>query len=291
MKKYILSVFVLFTAQIIFAQADPFATLDSGVKAEPEYVTATFKGTRLINFHTVETPGKRTLDFRISHRFGDITTGVHNFYGLDGPASLWLGLDYSYDGRLVFSIGRVNVEKLVTSSIKYKLMRQSLRDNSRPVTISLLAGSNIITDYASVPNEYEHVYSRMNFTYQIMIARKFNQAFSLQLSPTMLHFNEVRTVNDKNDIFSVPLLARYKFSRSVAVTGEYGLNINNLSDKTYFRDVVGVGFDVETGGHVFQLFFSNAFGIAESQTIPSIKTRIDKGPWMLGFNISRVFTL
>ncbi len=293
MRTLLLSVSFLFCTMFLHAQTDPFAALDSGMKSEPEYATATFKGTRLINFQTVETPGKNTLDFRISHRFGDYSTGLNNLYGLDGPANLWLGLDYSPDGRLVVSVGRVNIEKLITSGLKYKLFRQSLHGWKSPFTVTLLADWNITTipaASATYTDEFHYTTDRFNFTYQAMIARKFNERFSLQISPTMIHYNEVIAISDKNDIYALPVLARYKFSRSVAVTAEYGFRINKYSPTNTYQNVAGIGFDIETGGHVFQVFVTNAVGIAESQTLPFTTQSWSKQQFRLGFNISRMFS-
>ena len=295
MKKFLLLISLLTLHLSLFAQDDPFAALDSGMKQAPEYATATFKGTRLINFQTVETPGKRTLDFRISHRFGDISVGMPNFYGLDGPASVWLGLDYSFDGRFVVSLGRTSVDKTVTTGLKYKLLRQTIHSNKMPVTVTLLADWNIITLPATLAqtDQYKYTTDRFNFIYQVMIARKFNERLSLQVSPSLIHFNEVINITDKNDIFAVPVLARYKFSRSVALTAEYGVRLNkyaaNFND---YQNVMGVGFDIETGGHVFQVFVTNAVGgMLETQTIPFTQKPAGKQPFCLGFNISRMFSL
>ena len=294
MRNFFFTLCLLLTTSIAFSQTDPFAALDSGVAKGPEYATATFKGTRLINFMTVEVPGKNTLDFRISHRFGDISNGMPTFYGLDGPANIWLGLDYSFNGRLMVSLGRTNIDKTVTTGLKYKWLRQTIHSNAMPVTVTLFAGWNIVTlpaAQASYTDEYKYMTDRYSFLYQVMIARKFNEHLSLQLSPTMIHYNEVVAISDKNDVFAVPVLGRYKFSRSVALTAEYGVRINKYSANfSNYQNVMGGGFDIETGGHVFQIFFTNALDMLETQTIPYTQKPTGKQPFCLGFNISRMFS-
>lgn len=99
--------------------------LSEGEEKTKEFTTATFKGTRLINFHTIETPGKNTLEYRISHRFGTTDSGINNFYGMDGGASIRMGLDYSYDGRLEVGLGRTNIDKTIDGYLKYRLLRSN----------------------------------------------------------------------------------------------------------------------------------------------------------------------
>src|SRR6185436_2451137 len=98
-----------------------------------------FKSTRLINQQTLESVGKRTLDFRISHRFGPVNSGSYGAWGIDGPVNIRLGLDYSFDGRLMFGIGRTSVDKIVDGFLKYRLLRQTT-DGKMPVSVTLFAG-------------------------------------------------------------------------------------------------------------------------------------------------------
>ena len=277
------------------AAQDILNQLDSGATNHTEYVQATFKSTRLINFHTVECLGKKTLDFRISHRFGYLSSGAENLYGLDGPASLRLGLEYSPDGRFMAGIGRTSTDKLFDGFLKYKLLRQAR--GFRWVTITLLTGANItgqkdpqldITGF----NRYKYFADRMSYTYQVMIGRKFGERLSLQLSPTMVHFNLVQLTTDRNNVYAAAALGRFKISKRTALTGEYCYRINDYSiNKSDYHNVAALGLDLETGGHVFQVFITNAYGINEAQTIPYTSGDILKKQIRLGFNISRVFTL
>lgn len=275
------------------AQDDLLKELEALESKKPDYVIATFKGTRLINLQTTETLHKGSLDFRISHRFGDINSGKKNLWGLDGPAVLRLGLDYSVTDQLTIGVGRTSYKKIVDGFVKYRLLRQV--NGGMPVTLTGLAGASIITEDDPVSaitgvDRYEYFTSRMAFLYQAMVARKFTSAFSLQISPVFIHYNLVTRANDKNDILAMAASGRFKFTRSIALTLEYVYRVTRYTpDEDSYHNVLGVGFDVETGGHVFQLFLTNGSAINETQLVP-----FTSGAWKdkevrFGFNISRVF--
>jgi len=295
MKKLVSVIFILNISFNLWAQEDLLNSLENEQPQSKQLVFASFKGTRLINLHTIETLGKGSLDFRISHRFSDFSTGASNFWGLDGPATIRLGFDYSVTDRFTVGIGRSSYGKLVDGFLKYRILRQTT-DNSMPVSLTGLVTMNISAD--KDPNKiitgvdkYEKFSSRIAYMYQIMIARKFKEKFTLQLSPTFIHYNMVMKANDKNDILALGVLGRYKFTRSISLTGEYIYRINNYTpdqSDLYFNSA-SIGMDLETGGHVFQLFVTNSFAINEVQLIPYTTSRWDKGQIRLGFNVSRVF--
>ena len=257
-------------------------------------VIATFKATRIINTHTVETLGKRTLDFRISHRFGTFNTGAENLYGLDGGANIRLDLEYSFDGRLMAGVGRSSLGKMMDGFLKYRLLRQT-EDNHMPISTTLLANMYYTLEkdrgIATVGYDtYMHQYSRMSFEYEVIIARKFSNNFSMQISPYLVHYNQVEHITDQNDIFGVSGGLRYKFTRSMAITAEYSYNINEFSRDDYYNNL-GIGFEIETGGHVFQMHVVNSFGIVENQFLNMTTDKWSNAGIRLGFNISRVFTI
>jgi hypothetical protein len=290
MKKLILLLCISFSQ---YASAQEWGSIDSALTGS-DYTIATFKSTRLINQHTIEVLGKRTLDFRISHRFGPVNSGGGELWGLDGPASIRLGLEYSFDGRLMFGVGRTSYEKLFDGFLKYKLLRQ--KDDGMPITLTLLAGA-YYTAEDKVINEvevYENTTSRMSYCFEAMFGRKFSNSFSLQVAPWLVHYNIVERSGDKNDVFGLSGLFRFKFSKRSAITAEYSYCLNDYyeeSDSRKYYNSFSVGYELETGGHVFQIHLTNSFGIVESQFYPHTNTKWDNGGIRLGFNISRVFTL
>ncbi len=262
---------------------------------ENEPVSATFKGTRLINQHTIEVGGKRTLDYRIAHRFGPFNSGSYDFWGLDGGASIRMSLEYSYDGRLQFGLGRTSIEKTYDGFLKYRLFQQK-KNNSMPISVTLFSGAyytNLkgpITIVQGI-DKYANSSARFSFAHQIMIARKFSERLSMQITPSMVHFNQVDKISDKNDTYAIGALGRYKFTKRTAITVEYMARLNEFTRSTNYYNSLGIGLDIETGGHVFQIHLTNSLGITENQFIPRTADSWGNGGMRLGFNISRAFTL
>lgn len=265
--------------------------LDSLSGPPPAYTIATFKGTRLINFHTVETLTKGTLEVRIAHRFGSLSSGANNLWGLDGPATLNLHFDYAPTDRLMVGIGRSSDQKVVDGFLKYRLLRQR-NDDQVPVSVTGLFTANVSTiTNTAAEGRYQYFNSRMFYLTSLLIARKFGSRFSVQVSPIYTHFNIVDNLADKNDLLSIGGGIRYKISTHSAITAEYLKRLTNYSaNSSQYYDVLGVGVDIETGGHVFQLFVTNGYAINEPRTIAYTNTDIGKG-LVIGFNLSRVFSL
>lgn len=274
---------------------------DEGPK-EKEFISATFKGTRLINMHTIETQGKRVLEYRISHRFGDINSGGANAFGLDGGASIRMGLEYCVDGRFNFGLGRTNINKTVDGYLKYRLMRQTV-GKQNPLSITLLAGTYYIT--AKDPNaavngynRYDPASNRLSYCFQAMFARKFGDKVSIQLAPTMVHFNLVERAVDKNDMFAIAAVGRVKLTKRMALTAEYAYRLTtdyaaqkDAAGTALYYNPIAIGVDIETGGHVFQIHLANSQGMIESQFLPFTTTSLKDWGLRIGFNISRVFSL
>lgn len=290
MKKYIYSIALLFAVPILSHAQDDLLSLvnDKPVK---EYSTATFKTTRLINFHTTEVVGKRCLDFRISHRFGDFNSGAYNAWGIDGGANIRLGLEYSHDGRLMFGIGRTSGGKTADGFLKYRLLRQTV-GKGMPISMTLFTSMYHTFERVKINgiNKYQNVTDRLSYCNEIMIARKFNSRFSLQLFGAMVHYNLVEDITDGNDCFIAGAVTRFKFTKRQAITLEYGYRLNKYSTKKYY-DSFGIGYDLETGGHVFQVHLTNSFGITENEYFMHTNTSWENWGIRLGFNISRVFSL
>ncbi len=290
-----ITLFIAFATLFFQAKAqDDLLSMVGDPEAEHGPVYATFKGTRLINFHTIEVPGERTLDFRIAHRFGTFNTGGYNFWGLDGGASIRMSFEYSYDARLALGIGRSSVDKTFDGFAKYRLLRQS-DDSKPPVSVTLFSGIFATSlkdsdDGLLNVDKYENFSSRLSYCHQIIVGRKFNDKFSLQIAPTYVHANLVEKLDDKNDAIIIAAAARYKVTQRMAITAEYGWRATDYTNSKYY-DSFGVGIDIETGGHVFQMHLTNSFGLTENQFYTrTTDSWGDKGI-RLGFNISRVFTI
>lgn len=294
MKKIILSLlFIISCSSVFFAQTGDDLLNMVAEKPKKEYVTATFKTTRLINFHTVEILSKRSLDFRISHRFGDFNSGAYNAWGVDGGANIRLALEYTHGSRLMFGIGRTSGKKIVDGFLKLRLLKQTTKGGGMPISVTLFSSvyhtfmQNVLIDGI---NKYQTIPDRLSYCNQIMIARKFSSRFSFQLTGAMVHFNMVDKITDQNDCFIVGAVTRFKFAKRQAITLEYAHRLNKYSNDKYY-DSFGVGYDLETGGHVFQVHLTNSFGLTEDQFYMYSNTTWQNFGVRLGFNISRVFSL
>jgi len=293
-KKFLFVFHFLLLISLLSHAQDMISLLGDSTPPAKEFTKATFKTTRLINTQTVETLGKRTLDFRISHRFGALNSGFYNAYGVDGSANIRLSLEYSYDGRLMAGIGRSSFHKVADGFLKYRLYRQTDND-SHPLGVTLFSGMYYVGE--NDPDEaqtgfdkYELRTSRLSYAYEIIAGRKFSSRFSLQVAPFYVHYNLAEKFTDKNDMYGVSGAFRFKFSKRSAITAEYSYRISKYSFDTYY-DSMGIGYEIETGGHVFQIHFTNSFGIVESQFLAHTDSKWSNAGVRLGFNISRVFTL
>jgi hypothetical protein len=265
--------------------------------AEPQtvYATATFKSTRVVNGHSIERMKKNQLEFRVSHRFGELNTGSYNFWGLD-QGTIHLALEYGLTDWLEVGIGRSTYEKTVDGFGKISLLRQSSGVSNMPIQLSYLLSTEYIG--SKLNSNYTNGYSRSSYIQQILIARKFNDNLSIQLAPTYIHRNLVPTELDKNDLFSMGLGGRLKLSKRISLNIEYfyvyranesALNSPNSGTTKYYNPL-SIGVDIETGGHVFQIMLTNALAMREGGFIGKTTGSWSNAGVHLGFNISRVFS-
>ena len=287
--KLFLIILGVFCAFPVYSQDDLMDLLEeeSENQNEIDYTTSTFKATRLLNGHTVETRDNGSLVFMISHRFGSVDSGIRNFFGLD-DANIRLALEYGISDAIDIGFGRSSFKQMIDGYFKYKLLGQSSGAKVFPVTLTGFASIGINSQESSNFTDPEVDFSdRVAYSYQLLIARKFNSAISLQVMPTLIHRNQVVTIED-NDIYAVGFGGRYKFSKRTSINLEYYLQFN--AEDTY-KDAFGIGVDIETGGHVFQLHLTNAQSMIESGFIAETTDDFFGGDIHFGFNISRYFNL
>jgi hypothetical protein len=252
------------------------------------YVTGTFKAEYIINTQTVESPANGNLNFVIQHRFGQLNSGSYNFFGLDN-ATLRLGLDYGITDDLDVGIGRTSYLKTFDGYLKYKLLKQT-EGPQMPLSVSVLG---TVTDYTQdEPTEtYLDMRLRTAYSVQLLLARKFSRWLSLQLTPTWLHYNLVPTVMDKNDVFALGLGGRMKITKRMSIDAEYSIVPTGQVVSTSVHNSLSLGWDIETGGHVFQLVFTNSQSMLPTQYLAQTTGTWGKGDIYFGFNISRNFNL
>ena len=279
----------------LLAQNDLLAELEGMEEEKVEYVTAAFKGTKIINGQSSEIPGPGVLQFVFQHRFGSLSDDFfYNFLGLDN-AQVRLGIDYSFNDWINVGVGRSSFEKTYDGFVKAKLLRQCTGSKNVPLSLTLFTSAFINTLKFRGDLDPDMV-NRMSYSTQLVISRKFNSRLSLAATPTLLHVNMVPETQQNNTVLAIGMGGRYKLTQRLSLNLEYfpQLQKNNYSEgsgTSEFYNSLSVGFDIETGGHVFQLFFSNSRGVIDPQFIAESPGSWTDGDVYFGFNISRVFTL
>ena len=264
------------------------------------YTFATFKTTRVVLGQSIENPASGTLQSVIEHNFGAINSGAYNFWGLDF-SNIRLGFEYGINNWLSVGIGRSSYQKTFDGTVKAKILRQSTGAKNMPVSVSFYGGTYLRTEkwLPEDTNRTDYFSSNLSYIAQVIIARKFSNALSLQITPTYIHKNLVKYRSDRNDQLSIGISGRYKFSHRSSVNAEYFYQIpgfinsftNSSGEKTEYNNCLSIGVDIETGGHVFQIRLTNASPVMERAFITETEGKWTNGDIMLGFTINRVFTI
>lgn len=244
-----------------------------------------FRDTRIVNGHSTEVLPKGMMKFIISHRFGDISSGIQQLYGLDN-ATIRIGLDYAITDFINIGFGRSSLQKHYDVYLKYRLMQQK-KDGGRP--LSLVYYTNAAVRTIQTPQtENLSFTNNLTFVHQILVARKFNDFLSFQLMPTYVHRNFVLDLESNNDIYSIGTATRVQVSKVLAFNLEYYFNLpDQLADQ--YQSSAGLGIELETKGHIFQLNFTNSLGMIAPLYIAETTGRVEKGNIHFGFNITRDF--
>ncbi len=278
---------LLLAPAILLAQEDLLSELEKQADTRPLPIVATFKSTRIINGQSVETVKRNHLDFRISHRFGRLNSGAYELFGLD-QASMRLGFEYGITDDLMVGVGRSGEQKAFDFFGKYKLMKQT--PDRIPVSVTLFGSTVIRTQKSFVPGETFSSTDRLTYTGQVLVARKISERLSLQLSPTYLYRNKPELDGDPRRLMALGIGGRLKVSRRVSVNADYFYAFREKNNDLPYHNSLAVGVDIETGGHVFQLHFTNSLGMIEKQFIGETTGSWGKGDIHYGFNISRTFS-
>jgi len=281
--KYIVYLLLL-SSVFTFAQDDLLSEIDSDANIN-EYASATFKGLKVVNFESTKLVAKKQFTFNVAHRFGSLENGLDNFFGLDDAVTR-LNFIYGISDAINVSVSRSSYQKIYESAIKYRLLRQ--QENGFPFTVvgynSILINTGL--DKANLPLlEFKH---RIGYTAQLLLSRKVNSKFSAQLMPTFFHDNYVVTNSQDNSQFAMGIGARYKLGKRWSINADYGWHLNRASDSP-FKNPLSIGFDIETGGHVFQMHFTNAQPMNTNGFLGQGTGDWSDGNIYFGFNLSRHF--
>jgi len=293
---YRLFLFILLFPLLVQAQDDDLlGELENDVTID-NTVIAAFKGLKIVNFETTKLANKNDFYLIVSHRFGTVKNGIDDLFGLDQSVTQ-IKFIYGINKWLNLGFARSSNQKRYGLHAKYRLVPQT---DTFPVTI---VGYNLVTANTSLKDDqYPNIDfgDKLTYTTQVIFSRKFDQNFSFVISPTYIHENLATrsidimengtTVNydEDNDQFAVGVGGRYKISKRVSINADYGIHLNRNSNSN-FKDPLSIGVDIETGGHVFQVHFTNAQGMFEEAFIVNGNGDWGDGDFFFGFNISRVF--
>ena len=289
MRKFFFLFIFSFSSQLLRAQDDLLSLLDSETKPVAEHVTNAFKSTRVIMSHSLEHVGAGVLDFRIMHRFGHFSGGHKDAWGFDN-ATMRISFDYGITNRFTVGLGRSTFKKEADAFLKYRLLWQTKGAKKIPVTVEYVTGITADASSWAHPDRTNYFSSRLGYYHQLIVGKKFNDRFSLQLSPILIHRNYVETLTEKNDVLAGEIGTRIKLTKRFSLNLDYFYFLPGNLPTTATRPL-SIGVDIETGGHVFQLHFTNTSSMNERAVVTETNGDWLKGDIAFGFNLSRVFTI
>lgn len=294
MKKLSLIILIISACMSTYGQDDLLKMISQESKTEKEPVKSTFKSSKIVNAHTTEMLARRNLDFRVAHRFSNMggdNGGIHTLYGLDNSSDIRISFEYGITGNLMTGISRSKRNENYEGFIKYRLLEQKT-DNSMPVSLALFV--NMAVSGQNLP-EYSNTLRRFSYFYEAVIARKFSSRFSFELAPCFLHRNYVADPQDDNDVIAIGAGGRFKITRSSAILMDYyqvfSDYLNSSGNPVKHYPPLGIGYEVETGGHVFTLMLTNSAGLLENDYLVNTTDSWAEGGFKFSFNISRVFKI
>jgi len=276
--------------------------LTIGYVSGQEVIHQTFKDTRIINTHSTETLQKRKLDFRVAHRFGDlagVAGGWQTFYGLENASDVGIGFDYGLTDNTMIGIHRTkgssDLRQNVHGLMKIRLMRQE-KGGNKPFSLAVLGMGSFSTMPGSssegVITNFAKTAHRMSYHVQVFLAKKFGEKISMQVGGAWTYRNLVPST-DQNDLASISGAFKYQMNRSFGIIIDANFPFSSIrnSDAGYYAPI-GIGLEWETGGgHIFQLNFTNATGLAETDYLPNTRSNWGDGQYRLGFTIARQFNM
>ncbi len=285
--KYFLSfVFVLFTIGYASAQDDLLNQLDAENSNKKEIETAAFKGLQIGNMQSTKLAAQGEWYMVVSHRFGDLTNGLDNFFGLDNALTKIGGI-YGATKWLSLGASRHTYNKTYELSVKYKFANQV----SHGFPVSIVGYNTMDINSALKTTLYPTLKftNRLAYTSQLLMSRKFSESFSFEVAGIYVHKNLFEDSQELKDQYLVGAGGRYKLSKRLSVNLEYAAKVNRLASAPLYQDPITLGLDIETGGHVFQMVFSNCQPMNDVAVFTNATGNWNKGSLYFGFNMYRVF--
>ena len=273
--------FAIFIANFLSAQNDDLLSEIDTAKTSEVYQPS-FKALQVVTGQSTKMAAKKEFYVDISHRFGDVSDGLKSFFGLDN-ATTKLGVIYGLTDGISLNVSRHTYQKTYELGAKYRLLKQQ---GNSPFDI---VGYHVVDINSELDkDQFPNIKfgDRLAYLSQILISRRFSENFSLQLSPSFVHKNLIDPMIEDENLFSTGIGGRYKISRRVSLNAEYFMNFD---DKKYYKNPLSIGMDIDTGGHIFQLVFTNSQPNTEVGYITNATGDWAKGHFFFGFNLYRVF--
>ncbi len=281
MKRLFLATVCILGLATAYGQEDLLSELDS-TQVEDTYASAAFKGLQIVTLQTTKMAAKKEFYFVVSHRFGSVKDGISEFFGLD-QATTKLGGIYGVTNWLSVSVSRHTLSKMYETGIKYRLARQS-----KDFPVDIVGYNTIDINTLLEKEDYPKIEfaDRLSYITQFLISRKVSDKLSLELVPSFIHKNLYNPAIENDEQFSLGAGGRMKLTKRLSVNMEY---MYNFDKPDFYVNPLSVGLDIETGGHVFQLIFSNSQAMTESGYVTNAAGDWGKGDFFFGFNLYRVF--
>ena len=287
LNKVLFSALLLCVFNVSNAQDDDLMKELDATSQTKQNTTAAFKGLQVCNMQSTKLPAKGEFYFLVSHRFGDLTNGINNFFGLDN-AFTKIGGIYGATNWLSLGLSRHTYQKTFEFAAKYKFANQV--DDGFPVTIVGYNTMDVRTDKLEILYPGIKFNNRLAYSTQLIVSRKFSKNFSMQVAPIFIHKNLYDGVMDQKNLILVGTGARYKIAKRLSLNFDYAARVNLPEGFTSpFRNPATIGLDIETGGHVFQLVFSNSQPMNDVSYYSTATGLTGGKNIFFGFNMYRAF--
>ena len=303
-KIFLFVFFCILQNTLALAQEDMLQLLkEQDTTTRIEFVNPAFKTNRIINLQTAEVIMKKMLDIKIAHRFSAIgtssngTSSVHNLWGFDESSDIRISFDYGLTNNWNVGFARSKYQENWELNSKYKFASQR-SDNSMPFTatfftVAAYSSKQSINYTFDTPSSKTELNRRFAFASQLILSRKCSDRFSFEISPIYVHRNFVNAT-DNNEAFAIGTGGRYRITKRMSLIADYVYNLGEfrkLNNKNGIYNPLGLGFEFETGGHVFSMMFTNAEAIVETQFVTNTVDTWTNGGYRFCFTIARGFAL
>ena len=283
MKQFLNTTLLIFSL-FLYPQEDLFSEIDNG-NQDAAYEIAIFKGLKVINFESTKLVANKGFSFIVSHRFGTVKDGFQNLFGLD-QAVTHLNFVYGISENVNISASRSSNQKIYELGSKIRLVKQRKGENPFNIVVYSSVLANTGLDKDNLPKlEFKH---RLSYVAQLLVSRKMNSKLSFILSPTFFHDNYISNDYQNNSQYGIGFGGRYKIGKRWSLNTEYGVHLNR-SNNSLYNNPFSIGVDLETGGHVFQLHFTNSQSMNTNGVFGTSTGDWTEGDVYFGFNLARSF--